>query len=232
MDEREQAILETWHANAAPWTRAVREQAIASRKLVTDRAIVDAVLARRPCSVIDLGCGEGWLVRALAGQGIDVLGIDVVPTLVDSARTAGGGRFLMMDYADVANGALRERVDVVVCNFSLLGGESVDVLLGAVPSLLAPGGALLVQTLHPFTACGDGPYADGWREGSWDGCGEGFGNAAPWYFRTLAGWLDALAQAGLQPAGMVEPLHPLTGKPASVILVAEAQHCNHSNRAA
>lgn len=224
MDEREQAIVEAWHANAAPWTRAVREQAIASRRLVTDRAILDAVLARRPRSVIDLGCGEGWLVRALSGQGIDVLGIDAVPALVDAAHAAGGGRFLAMDYADVANGALRERADAAVCNFSLLGGESVDALLRAMPALLAPGGALLVQTLHPPTACGDAPYVDGWRDGSWAGCGEGFGQAAPWYFRTLAGWLDALAQADLQLVRMVEPLHPLTGKPASMILVAEARH--------
>lgn len=224
MDEHEQAILEAWHANAAPWTHAVREQAIASRALVTDRAILDAVLTRRPRSVIDLGCGEGWLVRALAEQGVDALGIDAVPALVDTAHAAGGGRFLAMDYGDVASGALRERVDVVACNFSLLGGESVDALLHAMPSLLAPGGALVVQTLHPPTACGDAPYADGWRDGSWSGCGEGFGRAAPWYFRTLSGWFDALARAGLQLAQMTEPLHPLTGKPASLVLVAEARH--------
>lgn len=224
VDEREQAILEAWHANAAPWTRAVREQAIASRRLVTDRAILDTVLARRPRSVIDLGCGEGWLVRALTEKGIGALGIDAVPALVDSARTAGGGRFLAMGYADVASGALRERADAVACNFSLLGGESVDALLRAIPSLLAPGGALLVQTLHPPTACGDVPYVDGWRDGSWAGCGEGFGQAAPWYFRTLAGWLDALVQADLQLVRMIEPLHPLTGKPASMILLAEARH--------
>lgn len=224
MDEREQAILEVWHASAAPWTRAVREQAIASRKLVTDRAIVDAVLARRPRSVIDLGCGEGWMVRALAEQGIDVLGIDAVPALVDAARAAGGGRFLAMDYAEVANGALRERADVVVCNFSLIGGVSVDALLCVVPSLLEPGGALVVQTLHPFVACGDEAYVDGWREGSWAGCGGGFGKAAPWYFRTLAGWFDALAQAGLQLVRMHEFLHPQSAKPASLILVAEARH--------
>jgi len=224
VNQREQAILDAWHANAAPWTRAVREQAIASRKLVTDRAVLDAVLARRPRSVVDLGCGEGWLVRALAGLGVDALGIDAVPALVDSARTAGGGRFLAMDYAHVANGALCERADVVVCNFSLLGGESVDALLRAVPSLLAPSGALIVQTLHPPMACGDAPYVDAWRDGSWAGCGEGFGQAAPWYFRTLTGWLDALVRAGLQLVHMAEPLHPLTGKPASMILVAEARH--------
>lgn len=217
--DRETAILRVWHDHAAPWTRAVREQAIASRRLVTDAAIVESVLARRPKSVIDLGCGEGWLLRALARHGVDGLGIDVVPALIESAAAAGGGRFLAMDYAAIAAGALREQADVVVCNFSLLGGESVDALLGAVPALLAPGGALLIQTLHPWSACGEGAYRDGWREGSWAGCGEGFGEAAPWYFRTLAGWMRSFAAAGLMLASMREPIHPQSDKPASVIFV-------------
>ena len=217
--DRETAILRVWHDHAAPWTRAVRAQAIASRRLVTDAAIVEAVLARRPQRVIDMGCGEGWLLRALARHGIDGLGVDAVPALIQSADATGGGRFLTMDYAAIAAGALREQADVVVCNFSLLGDESVDALLGAMPALLAPGGALLIQTLHPWSASGEGAYRDGWREGSWAGCGEGFGEAAPWYFRTLAGWMRSFAAAGLMLESMREPIDPQSGKPASVIFV-------------
>lgn len=220
-DPREQAILQVWHGNAAPWTKAVRGGAIASRRLATDQAVCEAVRQRHPQSVIDLGCGEGWLVRALAAEGIEVLGIDAVPALIDAARDAGGGRFLALDYAQVAAGALHEAADVVVCNFSLFGAESVDALLRAVPSLLHPGGALILQTLHPFVACGDAPYVDGWREGSWQGCGDGFGQAAPWYFRTVAGWIEALARAGLTVVQSTEPVHPASGKPLSLIVTAE-----------
>src|ERR1700689_2940465 len=62
-------IVESWRNNAHAWTSAVREQRIDSRALVTDRAIVDAVLARAPRSVLDIGCGEGWLARRLGGRG-------------------------------------------------------------------------------------------------------------------------------------------------------------------
>lgn len=213
----EAAILRVWHGHAAPWTRAVREQAIASRQLVTDAAIVEAVAARQPQRAIDLGCGEGWLLRALAAHGIDGLGVDAVPALVDTARAAGGGRFITMDYAAIAAGSLDERADVVVCNFSLLGEASVDRLLAAIPPLLTPGGALLIQTLHPWSACGEADYCDGWREGSWVGCGEGFGEAAPWYFRTFAGWMRSFGAAGLVLVSMREPLHPHSGRPASLI---------------
>ncbi|MBD8873830.1 methyltransferase domain-containing protein [Rhodanobacter sp. DHB23] len=199
----------------------MREGRIESRRLVTDQAILDAVLARSPRTAIDVGCGEGWLTRALAGKGVRVLGVDAVPALVEAARAKGGGEFRVLSYEDIASGALDLRADVVVCNFSLLGGSSVDALLAAVPDLLEPNGALIVQTLHPAMA-GE-PYADGWREGSWIGCGEGFGEAAPWYFRTLGSWVAVFAQAGLNLVQLVEPVHPDTGRPASVIFVAVAR---------
>ena len=184
-------ILDAWEVNAHAWERAVRDRRIESRRLVTDQAIVNAVLSRSPRKVIDLGCGEGWLARTLAGAGVSVVGVDVVPSLVEAAQAQGGGEFHLLSYADVAAGALARRADVVVCNFSLLGEASVDELLAAVPSLLEAGGVLLVQTLHPLACAAAEPYRDGWREGSWDGCGEGFGKPAPWYFRTLGGWLAA-----------------------------------------
>lgn len=215
----EARILAAWMANAQAWEHAVRGGVIESRTLVTDRAIVDAVLSRKPRKVIDLGCGEGWLARTLAAAGIDVVGVDVVPSLVEAAQAHGGGTFRVMSYEDVAAGALHERADLVVCNFSLLGHASVDGLLAAVPGLLEPGGALLVQTLHPASA-GVEPYRDGWREGSWAGCGDGFGQPAPWYFRTLEGWLASFRGAGLRLIDLKEPLHPHTGRPASVIFLA------------
>ncbi|TAL84812.1 MAG: methyltransferase domain-containing protein [Rhodanobacter sp.] len=222
---REQAILDAWRDNAQPWLRAVRGQAIASRVRVTDHAMLAAVRAQHPCTVIDLGCGEGWLVRALAREGIDGLGVDAVAALVQAAEGEGHGRFLTLDYAAVAAGALTSRFDVVACNFSLLGGESVDAVLRAIPGLLMPGGALVVQTLHPLAGAGSSPgsaYCDGWREGSWDGCGEGFGPAAPWYFRTLSGWIACLVAAGLQLVQLMEPTDPHSRRPASMILVAKA----------
>jgi 2-polyprenyl-3-methyl-5-hydroxy-6-metoxy-1,4-benzoquinol methylase len=213
-------IIDSWHKNAAPWTAAVREKQIESRRLVTDQAIIDAILSRTPDSVLDIGCGEGWLARALAAHAIPVLGVDVVPELIRQAQSAGGGEFRVVSYQQISAGNLDTVADAVVCNFALLGKESVEDLFAAVPSLLNPHGTFIVQTLHPVAACGDSPYRDGWRAGSWRGFNSTFTDPAPWYFRTLESWKTLFADSGLRLLEIREPLHPQTQKPLSVIFIA------------
>ena len=217
----DEKIIDSWHKNAEPWTAAVRENQIESRRLVTNRAIIDAVMARRPRSALDIGCGEGWLARALAELGVDVVGVDVVPALIEQARKSGAAEFRVMSYEDIAAGALNLSVDVAIANFSLIGNESVSGLMARAAGLLAPGGAFIIQTLHPVAACGDAPYRDEWRTGSWAGFSQDFTDPAPWYFRTIESWVRLLTESRLRITEVREPVHPGSGKPASIIFVAE-----------
>lgn len=214
-------IIESWQKNASPWTRAVRGAEIESRRLVTDQAIVNAILCRSPKAVLDIGCGEGWLARALSSRAIDVTGIDVVPDLIEKAKSAGGGNFGVVSYEDIAAGRLSISVDVCVCNFSLLGNESVNGLVSAVPGLLNHGGALIVQTIHPIAGCGAYPYEDGWRVGSWHGFSSDFTDPPPWYFRTMESWRSLFSDSGMTLVETREPINPNTNQAASVVFTAE-----------
>lgn len=217
----ERAALErSWQVNAAAWAAAVRGGAIASRQLATDAAIVEAVAALAPRRVLDLGCGEGWLARALAARGVLVTGTDASPALVEAARQAGGGSFHRLSYGEIAADPARagDRFDAVVANFALLD-DGAAPLLRALPRVIAPGGALLIQTLHPLAA--GPPYRDGWRLEDFRGFGAGAAwQPMPWYFRTVGSWLDLLRESGYALRALAEPLHPETALPLSLLLTA------------
>ncbi|HEY9805047.1 MAG TPA: class I SAM-dependent methyltransferase [Candidatus Obscuribacterales bacterium] len=211
--------MHSWHQNAKAWTMAVRQEQIPSRKLVTNRAIVEAVLSRTPRTVLDIGCGEGWLARELSVQGVEVLGVDGVPELIEQARAAGTSLFEVLTYEEIAAGKLKATFDLVVANFSLIGADSVTHLFKAISALLTSEGIFVVQTIHPVIGCGEQPYQDGWRAGSWAGFSSDFVDPAPWYFRTIESWIRLFVDNGLRLVELRGPLHPETGQPASLILM-------------
>lgn len=216
----EDALLDSWQHNAQAWIDAVRSGSIESRRQVTDQAILLAILGRQPERVLDLGCGEGWLLRALGDRGVEAAGVDGDRALVDAARAAGSAEVHLASYAQLAAGqaCVGKDYDLICANFALLQQDIIP-LLTAMNALLVPGGALVIQTLHPWGVA-DGNYQDGWREESFAGFA-GDWQVMPWYFRTLASWLNALDMAGLRLVGLQEPQHPQSALPQSLLLVAE-----------
>jgi 2-polyprenyl-3-methyl-5-hydroxy-6-metoxy-1,4-benzoquinol methylase len=204
----------------------VRGGAIPSRRAGTDAAIVEACAAALPAldgaAVLDLGCGEGWLARALAARGARVAGADGSAPLVERARAADpASRYEVASYETLVAeaGVLAGPFDLVVLNFALLG-DPVAPLLAACARRLAPGGRVVIQTVHPWAAAGDGPYADGWREETFAAFAVPFPMHMPWYFRTLGSWVAALGEAGLRLERLGEPAHPEAGRPLSLVLTA------------
>ena len=131
----------------------------------------------------------------------------------------GGGEFRVASYEEATAGTLGFTADVAVCNFSLLGKESVETIFAAITALLNTGGAFIIQTLHPVVACGEAPYRDGWREGSWAGFSCDFTQPAPWYFRTLESWIAMLRRCRFDLVECREPTAANARTPASVIFV-------------
>jgi 2-polyprenyl-3-methyl-5-hydroxy-6-metoxy-1,4-benzoquinol methylase len=216
----EQSIEESWHANAGQWTGLIRDQRIESRRLATDAAIVNAIIEQSPRRMLDVGCGEGWLARRIADRGVAVTGFDVSPTLVAHAREHAGN-YLELGYPAFAQEPQRVGTDydVVVCNFSLLGRDIAPVLR-ACRAVSAPGGKLLIQTVHPFPDSANAPYIDGWREETFRSFDGDF-TPMPWFFRTIGTWISQVTAAGFCIIDVREPLHPETRRPLSLLIIAE-----------
>jgi SAM-dependent methyltransferase len=111
-------------------------------------------------SVLELGCGTGRIGLAIAEAGIDVLGIDVSPRMVEvarrKARAAGLGERAVFDTGDMADLRLDRTFGMVAMPFrsfqSMLTVEEQRMALGNVAHHLAPGGLLVFDTFNPDVA--------------------------------------------------------------------------------
>ena len=222
-DRPEQQIQQSWEANADAWIHAIDQNQIESRRAATDEAILQAVLRYEPRRVLDVGCGEGWLTRALANRGVEVVGVDGCNALVDRAILKGGGCFRAIGYDDIIadRAILGQSYDTIVCNFSLLGEEIGD-LLRSLRQAIVSDGHLLIQTIHPFTACQEQPYVDGWKIETFDNFGGAFREPMPWYFRTVSSWFQQVSESGWRVCEFEEPIHPQTKIPLSLLLICQS----------
>jgi len=217
---RKSDLENSWQRNADNWTRAVRDRLIPSRNAGTDAAIVDAIVRRSPSRFLDMGCGEGWLCRAVTERtGCTVVGLDGTAALIDAAQAADpDGCYRTLSYDDVIAGAPIPNApfDVIAFNYALFE-EDVVPLLTAAKSLLGDGGVLIIQSLHPDNDPGDS--TDGWREEDF----AAFENEAwakmPWYFRTTESWEAVFAEAGLSLVRTEEPTADAHSPPLSLVMI-------------
>ena len=223
--DREAMLNRAWDRNAARWTRTVRDGLIPSRRAGTDEAVVAAIAARNPRRLLDVGCGEGWLVRRLC-RDVDctALGIDGSASLIEDARAADPNNSdEVVSYADLIGGqtGLAGGFDVAVFNYALFD-EQVDRGLAAAAALLARGGVIVVQTLHPWALSQTETYGDGWRIEDFSAFDGEEWEPMPWFFRTLESWHATIRAAGLTVVDLVEPKSPVDSRPLSLIMVCKA----------
>ncbi|MEO6313989.1 MAG: class I SAM-dependent methyltransferase [Chitinophagaceae bacterium] len=217
-------ILQSWTANAANWIATIDNAELESRTLVTNQAIIDAVCSYDCTTVLDIGCGEGWLTRALRAKGKQSFGVDAIAALVENAVAKDGDFYATVSYKEMAAGKKigEQLFDAAVINFALIDKDETAALLPAIPRYLAANGRLFIQTLHPLTVAMAGPYESGWKEGSWNGMKRKFEQPYQWWFRTLEDWLQ-LFSLNYQLLAIREPVHPETKQPMSVIFILQTK---------
>ena len=111
------------------------------------------VVAERPASVVDLGCGPGNLTSLLADRwpAAEVVGLDSSPEMVERARAADDRiAFDVADLRDWAAATDDAEVDVLVSNATLQWVPGHLDLLPALVGRVRPGGWLAFQVPGNF----------------------------------------------------------------------------------
>ncbi|HEX2048934.1 MAG TPA: class I SAM-dependent methyltransferase [Acidimicrobiales bacterium] len=126
---------------SAGYDRRWEELAAAGRNVHGEADFVEAL---GPRSVLDAGCGTGRVAIELARRGIDVVGVDVDPSMLDVARSKQPN--LPWVLADLSQVDLDRTFDVVVLAGNVMiflaPGTEADVVTNLARHL-EPGGALV-----------------------------------------------------------------------------------------
>ncbi|WSS24664.1 methyltransferase domain-containing protein [Streptomyces sp. NBC_01190] len=159
------------------------------------------VLARCRGSVLDIGCGPGRLVAALAELGRPALGIDVSAEAVRRARRSGGTA-LVRSVFEPLPGEGRWRTALLIDGNVGIGGDPAALLL-RIAGIVRPAGSLIVETA-PAAADEDLDERVRVRLGDGGGAGAGAGaqgEAFPWCRVGPRALTRHAAGAGWTPTG-------------------------------
>lgn len=164
-------------------------------------------------SVLDLGCGHGWLAARLHQAGAQVTGVDGSVALIDIARSRHPE--IEFQVHDLTTGlpSTQRTYDRIVSHMVLMDIPALDPLLADAASCLRPDGVFVFSLLHPCFF--DQPPTQDPATGMWHRHVRGYlQHEQRWiesfgghthYHRPLAWYVDRLTSHGLAVTGLHEP---------------------------
>lgn len=171
--------------------------------------------------VLDVGCGDGQIARALAAQGSTVLGIDPTQLHIDIANQRAGGPTYQLGSATELPVADNSQDAVVACLvFEHI--DEVDAAIAEVARVLKPGGQFSFFLNHPLLQTPGSGWIDDfildppeqyWRIGAYLVETESIEEVEKDVFvrfihRPLSRYVNALLANGLSIERMLEPSPP------------------------
>ncbi|MEK6481325.1 methyltransferase domain-containing protein [Catalinimonas sp. 4WD22] len=215
----ESFVLHSWNQNARQWNTLIVENKLESRRLVTNKAIVEVLLSLKGELMLDVGCGEGWLVRKMNKEGIKCHGIDGSSELIQLAQQKGGGTYECISYGDIISGSTIEGspFDVLVFNFAIFDEKATARLLLSLQTHLLDGGKIVIQSLHPDAM--PASKKSRWEADVWQGLPGDFKDTYAWYLRSMEDWKALFDACEYKLEKIIEPKHPQSQQAVSVIFV-------------
>jgi 2-polyprenyl-3-methyl-5-hydroxy-6-metoxy-1,4-benzoquinol methylase len=151
-EERKQAEIQYPAAIGEDGRRWLETKPFANEPRETARLLIDfghvvQLLDLRPgMSLIELGCGPGWMTIFAARHGVDAVGYDIAPEMIEIARrrAQADGVAARFEVGDMEHLDLEHRFDTCLLYDALHHTPRADLVLGAAHRALRPGGKLLL----------------------------------------------------------------------------------------
>lgn len=159
-------------------------------------------------TVLDAGCGEGYLARILHERGAKVTGMEISPRLVELARAKDPEGKITYEVADLSQPlpAYQEHFDLSASFFVLNDVADYRGFLSTLGSVVKRGGRTVFFLNNPYSMVLRGQvtdYFDSSKAFPYLGMAQA-GVHVYYYQRTLQEYLDACFAAGLQLQRLVD----------------------------
>ncbi|HEY7094591.1 MAG TPA: class I SAM-dependent methyltransferase [Ktedonobacterales bacterium] len=181
-------------------------------------------------TVLDAGCGEGYLSRILAQRGADVAGIDISPRLVEFARAKDLDGAITYQVADLSQPlhAYQAHFDLAARYFVLNDVYDYRGFLTTLSAALRPAGRLVIFMNNPYSLVVRGHITDYFAASGqvfpYRGMTEEGVKVSFWH-RTMEEYLSACFAAGFQLERLVDmPTPEGSFRRRSDTLIPEGYH--------
>lgn len=161
LNQEDNNDIEAWDAIAsqyAIWLKGgIDVVGKAFTEIVTNN-MLNAIGDVKGKNVLDLGCGEGYFTRLLAGRGAQLKAIDGSTKMIELAKSASGEE-ISFGVGDITSNLPYETnsFDLVVCHMVLMDIENINPIFKEVARVLKAKGEFFFSIVHPcyYQAIGD-----------------------------------------------------------------------------
>jgi ubiquinone/menaquinone biosynthesis C-methylase UbiE len=147
--QKRDEIRDFWDSVAVDWDLQVGNDGDNNRRLNSDPVLWQLAGEVKGLSVLDAGCGTGYLSRQLKRKGALVTGVDISERMISIARNRSEDIDFLAESCAQLQGLTDASFDLLIANYVLMDVADLEGTLSSFYRVLKPGGAAVVVFSHP-----------------------------------------------------------------------------------